>query len=86
MNRTSRRTTAPKKVLVAGGAGFLGSHLCERLIAEGYRVICLDSFRTGSYENLRALAGESRFSVIEDPRKVSAPCRLLRLSLCRSRA
>ncbi len=44
-----------KRVLVTGGAGFLGSHLCERLIAEGRHVFCLDNTSTGSLENIRAL-------------------------------
>jgi len=42
-------------VVVAGGAGFLGSHLCDALLAEGARVVCLDSFTTGRRENLRHL-------------------------------
>lgn len=52
-------------VLVAGGAGFLGSHLCDALIADGRRVVCLDSFLTGRAENIRHLAREPRFSLIE---------------------
>ncbi|MEA2767176.1 MAG: UDP-glucuronate decarboxylase [Acetobacteraceae bacterium] len=51
--------------LVAGGAGFLGSYLCERLIAEGWRVICVDNLHTGTLENLDDLSRESRFSLIE---------------------
>jgi UDP-glucuronate decarboxylase len=58
--RASTRRTA----LVAGGAGFLGSYVCERLVEEGWRVICLDNFQTGTDKNLRGLATESRFSVI----------------------
>ncbi|MGH3266266.1 MAG: NAD-dependent epimerase/dehydratase family protein, partial [Trebonia sp.] len=38
--------------LVTGGAGFLGSHLCEELLARGNRVICIDNFETGSLENI----------------------------------
>lgn len=60
MGRT-KTTTA----LVAGGAGFIGSHLCDRLIAEGYRVVCLDSFLTGRRQNIRHLERESRFDLIE---------------------
>lgn len=52
-------------VLVAGGAGFLGSHLCDRLHASGSNVVCLDSLRTGSLENISHLLGKSRFSFIE---------------------
>lgn len=51
-------------VLVAGGAGFLGSHLCEALLREGARVICVDSFLTGSGGNLASFAGHPRFRLI----------------------
>lgn len=53
------------RVLVTGAAGFLGSHLCDRLIAEGYQVIGMDNFITGRPENLAHLKGESRFTLIE---------------------
>src|SRR3954468_5987354 len=52
--------TAQKRVdstyVVAGGAGFLGSHLCERLLADGHAVLCLDNFSTGTPDNLQHLA------------------------------
>ena len=51
--------------LVTGGAGFLGSHLCERLLSEGYRVLCMDNLRTGSLENLVRLEGEADFEYVE---------------------
>lgn len=51
-------------VLVTGGAGFLGSHLCDRLIARGDEVICVDNFFTGSKENVRHLVGHPRFELI----------------------
>ena len=51
--------------LVAGGAGFIGSHLCDRLIAEGASVVCVDNFITGRRENLRHLDGHPRFELIE---------------------
>lgn len=54
-----------KLVLVAGGAGFLGSHLCDALVADGARVICLDNLKTGTLENLQHLKREPRFSLIE---------------------
>lgn len=54
-----------KRALVTGGAGFLGSHLCKRLLAEGFEVVCFDSFITGNPDNLRELDDESRFSVEE---------------------
>jgi nucleoside-diphosphate-sugar epimerase len=44
-----------RTILVAGGAGFLGSHLCEALLEEGARVICLDSFQTGRRANIEHL-------------------------------
>ncbi|MDQ3658581.1 MAG: SDR family oxidoreductase [Actinomycetota bacterium] len=44
-----------KRALITGGAGFIGSHLCERLLAEGYSVICMDNLRTGSLENVAHL-------------------------------
>ncbi|MFL5007837.1 MAG: UDP-glucuronic acid decarboxylase family protein [Microvirga sp.] len=52
-------------VLVAGGAGFIGSHLCDALIAEGDRVLCIDNFQTGRLRNLRHLEREPRFELIE---------------------
>ena len=42
-----------KRILITGGAGFIGSHLCERLLNEGNDVICLDNFFTGSKDNIR---------------------------------
>jgi len=51
--------------LVTGGAGFLGSHLCERLLGQGTRVICLDNFHTGRQENIAGLAGDRNFELIE---------------------
>ena len=54
-----------KEILVAGGAGFLGSHLCERLIDEGASVVCLDSFVTGRRENLHRLERSPRFELVE---------------------
>lgn len=53
-----------KRVLVTGGAGFLGSHLCDRLIADGDDVICVDNLFTGSKENIRHLLGNPYFEFI----------------------
>lgn len=50
--------------LVTGGAGFLGSHLCERLIADGYEVLCADNFYTGNKDNIRHLLGNTHFELI----------------------
>ena len=50
------------RALVTGGAGFLGSHLCERLVAEGHDVLCYDSLMTGSRDNLASLAGNPSFT------------------------
>jgi UDP-glucuronate decarboxylase len=54
-----------RSALVTGGAGFVGSHLCDRLIADGYRVFCLDSFLTGRMANIAHFAREPRFELIE---------------------
>lgn len=51
-------------VLVTGGAGFLGSHLCDRLIAEGNDVLCVDNFYTGSRDNIRHLLGDPNFELM----------------------
>ncbi|MDH5177932.1 MAG: GDP-mannose 4,6-dehydratase, partial [Gammaproteobacteria bacterium] len=52
------------QVLVTGGAGFLGSHLCDRLIADGLTVLCLDNFFTGNRRNVTQLLGHPRFELI----------------------
>ncbi len=54
-----------KKVLVTGGAGFLGSHLCKRLIEMGHRVICLDNFYTGKEQNIASLIDLAEFELVE---------------------
>jgi len=53
-----------KTVLITGGAGFLGSHLCDRLIADGHDVLCVDNFFTGSKQNIDHLLGHRRFELI----------------------
>ncbi len=55
---------ALKRILVTGGAGFLGSHLCERLVALGHDVICLDNFFTSQKSNVAALLGRPNFELI----------------------
>jgi len=52
------------RILVTGGAGFIGSHLCERLLADGHYVVCLDNFFTGRRENIEHLLDNDRFEVI----------------------
>jgi dTDP-glucose 4,6-dehydratase len=53
------------RIVVAGAAGFIGSHLCHRLITEGHTVVALDSYLTGSASNLAGVREESRFSLVE---------------------
>jgi dTDP-glucose 4,6-dehydratase len=74
------------RTVVAGGAGFLGSHLCDRLMGRGDTVICMDDLSTGSRENVAHLLGHERFSLVvcdvsekvelEDGVKVDAVCNL----------
>jgi UDP-glucuronate decarboxylase len=52
------------KILITGGAGFLGSHLCERLVSEGEDVLCVDNFFTGSKNNVLHLIGNPRFELL----------------------
>jgi len=53
-----------KKILVTGGAGFLGSHLCDRLVDEGHHVLCVDNYFTGSKKNIEHLLDKKNFEVI----------------------
>jgi dTDP-glucose 4,6-dehydratase len=74
------------RVVVAGGAGFLGSHLCDFLVGRGDTVVCLDDLSTGSRENIAHLMGDESFSLIvtdvsekvelEDESKIDAVCNL----------
>lgn len=54
-----------ERALITGGAGFLGSHLCDRLVTEGYHVICMDNLSTGRAENIEHLIGHERFEFIK---------------------
>ncbi|MCX2818616.1 SDR family oxidoreductase [Haladaptatus sp. F3-133] len=62
------------RVLVTGGAGFLGSHLCERLVSDGHEVICLDNFGSGQKKNIEHLLGRDNFELID--RDVRTPSSL----------
>src|SRR3712207_2765219 len=53
-----------KRILVTGGAGFVGSHLCERRLQDGQAVICLDNYQTGRADNVRHLMTHPRFDAI----------------------
>ena len=55
-----------KYTLVTGGAGFLGSHLCRRLVNEGDNVLCIDNLYTGSLKNIRDLEGKNNFIFINE--------------------
>lgn len=59
-----RNYSLSKRVLITGGAGFLGSHLCERLVAQGCEVICIDNFFTGAKSNISHLIGKPNFELI----------------------
>ena len=67
------RTGRPR-ALVTGGAGFLGSHLCERLLAEGYLVVCVDNLSTGVKENIVHLEEDPGFEYVEHD--VTLPLRI----------
>lgn len=54
-----------KRILVSGGAGFIGSHLCRRLLTEGQEVVCLDNFSTGCRDNVAPLLANPAFSLVE---------------------
>ena len=58
------KTSTRKRILVTGGAGFLGSHLCERLLADGNDVLCVDNFFTGTKDNIVHLMGNPHFEVL----------------------
>ena len=60
----SNRYSIKKRVLVTGGAGFLGSHLCERLLGDGCDVLCVDNFFTGTRDNIRHLLDNPNFEVL----------------------
>ena len=53
------------RILITGGAGFLGSHLCQRLIGMGHEVVCVDNLMTGSMDNVAHLLGHARFAFVK---------------------
>tara|TARA_B100000519_G_scaffold18677_1_gene13619 strand:+ start:842 stop:1792 length:951 start_codon:yes stop_codon:yes gene_type:complete len=53
-----------KRILITGGAGFLGSHLCEKLLSEGHEVVCVDNYFTGSKDNIKHLINNANFELI----------------------
>ena len=53
-----------QRIVVTGGSGFLGSHLCDRLLAQGSEVICIDNFFTGARRNIEHLMGQKHFELI----------------------
>ena len=59
-----RNYSTRKRILVTGGAGFLGSHLCERLLSDGHDILCLDNFFTGTKDNIAHLIGQSHFELM----------------------
>src|SRR5690349_13601218 len=59
-----RKYNGSSQVLVTGGAGFLGSHLCDRLVAQGHHVLCADNFFTGTKNNIEHLLDHPRFELV----------------------
>src|SRR5204862_3153254 len=64
MKDTSRRYSTRRRVLVTGGAGFIGSHLCERLVKDGCDVLCVDNFYTGTRDNIVHLMASPHFELM----------------------
>ena len=62
--KNNRNYSSRKRVLVTGGAGFLGSHLIDRLLADGHEVLCADNLFTGTKDNLAHLHAEPRFEFL----------------------
>jgi dTDP-glucose 4,6-dehydratase len=65
---------AKKRALVTGGAGFIGSHLCERLLSEGYMVVCMDNLRTGSLETIAHLQQDADFDFVNHDVTIYIDC------------
>jgi len=74
-----------RRVLVTGGAGFTGSHLCDRLIAEGNERLCVDNSFTGARDNIAHLIGKPGFALLAPRRHLPADGRLALISPSRPR-
>src|SRR5436309_15586746 len=61
--RANGKRRTPARAVITGGAGFIGSHLCDRLLAEGYQVLCLDNLIPGNASNVAHLQGGSDFEL-----------------------
>jgi len=68
-----------KRVLVTGGAGFLGSHLCERLLRDGHDVLCVDNYFTGNKNNIRHLLNNHHFELLRHD--ITFPLSVARMDL-----
>ncbi|HIE74198.1 MAG TPA: NAD-dependent epimerase/dehydratase family protein, partial [Flavobacteriales bacterium] len=53
-----------RRILITGGAGFVGSHLSKRLVSEGHDVLCVDNYYTGNKENIASLMGKKNFEIL----------------------
>ena len=71
-----KTASSPRKILVAGGAGFLGSHLCDRLLDQGHHVVCLDNLQTGDLSNLEAAMRRPHFEFVRHDVVEPLPARL----------
>src|SRR6478752_10087601 len=76
MEGTAVGRNGRRRALVTGGAGFIGSHLCEALLARGWGVTCLDNFQTGAFANIAHLTPDPAFKLIEADITKQLPARL----------
>jgi UDP-glucuronate decarboxylase len=64
MHSSLSRQYGPRRIIVTGGAGFIGSHLCRRLLEDGCELLCVDNFYTGTRTNIQPLLGDPRFELL----------------------